>query len=110
MLLGGILALALARILLALVPPVTPIETVVWIVLAADLCALLGCAIWQRSGNLVRAALLWGVTIGGVVAGGVRLLVMGMNEPSSLLSTAALVCYGYIAIGALAGRASGGPK
>jgi hypothetical protein len=104
LLLSSVLGLALGRILVALIPPVTPIETGTWIMLVADLCALLGWAAWQRSGELVRVVLLWGITFAGVGAGVVGVAAMGMNEPR-LLSTSALVCFGYLATGILAGRA-----
>jgi hypothetical protein len=104
-LLGSILALALARILFALVPPVTAIEAAVWVVLGVDLCAVAGYAAWLRSGDLVRRILLVGISIAGVVAGLAGVTDIGTRDPSALLSLPALVCYGYLTIGSLAGRA-----
>src|SRR5262245_23735570 len=68
-LLGGLLAATLARIFLALVPPRSAIETGVWILLVLVLGALLGCAAWQRSAQLIRAVMLWGVGGAGVLVG-----------------------------------------
>ena len=97
----ALLAYALGRMLLALLPPVSPFMLWLWISLGLLVVAV-ALAAQRRQLGLLSGILLNAGGLAGVVVGLGRALLVAVEQASSLFTLPALFCYLVAGVGALA--------
>jgi len=96
-----LLAFALGRVMVAVLPPVSPLKLWLWISLGVLVVAV-ALAAHRRQPGLLSRILLNAGGLAGVAVGLGRALQMAVDQPSSLLTLPALFCYLFAGVGALA--------
>jgi hypothetical protein len=97
----ALLAYALGRMMVAVLPPVSPFKLWLWISLGV-LGVAVALAAYRRQPGLLSGILLNAGGLAGVVVGLGRALQMAVEQPSSLFTLPALSCYLAAGVGALA--------